>query len=353
MTKPHTTRTIAVTMGDPGGIGPEIVVASLAGRWRDSDCRFVVFGDAGVLEKTAQTIGLAVEWKRSLDRAATRGGVVVDPGATNAAKDFPAKPTEAGGHLSFDWVNAAIDAALLAHDDPAHVNAVVTAPINKQAWALAGHAQYPGHTELFASRCSCDRFAMMFVSPTLRVILATTHIPVVAVAEHLTTDGILKTIELGVQACCQLGTPKPRVAVLGLNPHAGEGGLLGSEDQTLIAPAIGLAQAKGINATGPHPADTLFGAAAAGQYDLVVAMYHDQGLIPVKLLHRDEAVNVTVGLPIIRTSPDHGTAYDIVGRGIANPGSMRASILLALRLVANPALASSGRQQSAPNVKTP
>lgn len=351
-------------MGDPGGIGPEVVVASLAGQWRDSDCRFVVFGDAGVLEQAAHTLELADAWAQSLERATALGGVVViETHTTRATTDRPAilaelkhaepKPTELGGRLSYNWVNAAIDAALRARDDPAHVDAVVTAPINKQAWALAGHAEFPGHTELFATRCSCDRYAMMFVSPTLRVILATTHIPLKAVAEHLTTDRILHTIELGVQACCHLGIPHPRVAVLGLNPHAGEGGLLGSEDRALIAPAIRLAQTMGINATGPHPADTLFGAAAAGEHDLVVAMYHDQGLIPVKLLHRDEAVNITVGLPIIRTSPDHGTAYDIAGRGIANPGSMRASILLALRLVANPALASSGRQQSAPNVKTP
>ncbi len=340
-------------MGDPGGIGPEIVVASLAGQWSDTPFRFVLFGDAGVLEQTARTIGLADEWRQSLDRATAPGGVVVETGSIKAAVDFPAQPTEAGGRCSFAWVNAAIDAALLATDDPAHVDAVVTAPINKQAWALAGHAQYPGHTEFLAARCSCDRYAMMFVSPTLRVILATTHIPLAAVAEHITIDGILETIELGVQACRQLGIDQPRVAVLGLNPHAGEGGLLGKEDMDIISPAIKRSRSNGYSATGPHPADTLFGAAATGQHDLVVAMYHDQGLIPVKLLHRDDAVNVTVGLPIIRTSPDHGTAYDIAGKGIANPGSMRASIRLAMRLAANPVLAPSGRQQSAPNVKTP
>ena len=346
-------------MGDPGGIGPEVVVASLAAQWRDSDCRFVVFGDAGVLEQAARTVELVDAWTQSLEQAAAPGGVVVIESHTiETATHFPAelaepKPTALGGRLSFDLVCAAIDAALLAFDDPAHVDAIVTAPINKQAWALAGHAEFPGHTELFAKRCSCDRYAMMFVSPSLRVILATTHIPLKAVAEHLTTDRILHTIELGVRACCELGVPHPRVAVLGLNPHAGEGGLLGKEDMDVISPAIHAAQSNGINATGPHPADTLFGAAAAGRHDLVVAMYHDQGLIPVKLLHRDQAVNLTVGLPIIRTSPDHGTAYDIAGRGIANPGSMRASIRLAMRLAAKPALAPSGCQQSAPDVKTP
>lgn len=331
-------------MGDPGGIGPEIVVASLANQWADTRCRFVVFGCAATLKDTARAIGVAPAWKRSLDRADKPGGIIViEPSSDgtslgNSPAEFKAQPTKEGGDLSFTWVSAAIDAALLPPDDPNHAHAVVTAPISKEAWAMAGHTQYPGHTELFADRCQSQRFAMMFDSPTLRVILVTTHIPLMEVTKHLSTNRILETIELGAQACQILGIEQPRVAVLGLNPHAGENGLLGKEDQRLIIPAIDIAKQRGINATGPHPADTLFGAATSGKHDLVVAMYHDQGLIPVKLLHRDAAVNMTVGLPIIRTSPDHGTAYDIAGSGLANPGSMRASLRLAIQMAQNTAL---------------
>ncbi|MBN4052679.1 4-hydroxythreonine-4-phosphate dehydrogenase PdxA [Roseiflexus sp. AH-315-K22] len=358
-----TPQAIAISMGDPGGIGPEVVVASLAdprsrcsdgGNCGETGSRFIVFGHAGTLNNAARTLGLERDWAKRLENPAQPGSVrIIETDPTPTDTDFPPQPTEQGGHLSFQWVNAAIDAALLPPNHPDHTHALVTAPINKAAWSKAGHTIYPGHTELLADRCNRTRYAMMFDSPRLRVVLVTTHIPLATVADQLTTDRILETIELGAHACTQLGVAKPRVAVLGLNPHAGEQGLLGKEDLDVISPAITSAQSLGINATGPHPADTLFHAAANGQYDLVVAMYHDQGLIPVKLLDRDNAVNLTVGLPIVRTSPDHGTAYDIAGKGVANPGSMRAALRLAIRMSANPASTPSGSQQSAPDAKTP
>jgi 4-hydroxythreonine-4-phosphate dehydrogenase len=169
----------------------------------------------------------------------------------------------------------------------------------------------------------------MFVGPRLRVVLATVHLPLMDIRNALTIGRVFDAIDLGVEGCRQVGIERPRVAVCGLNPHAGEGGLLGDEEERLIRPAIGHAVEAGMDVKGPFPADTVFGAAVAGRFDLVVAMYHDQGLIPVKLIARDETVNMTVGLPIVRTSPDHGTAFDIAGKGIADAGSMKASLLLA------------------------
>src|SRR5690606_23359482 len=222
--------------------------------------------------------------------------------------------TPEGGDVSFQMVEDAIAAAKRPVADPARVDAVVTGPISKAAWAAAGHADFPGHTELFADRFGVSRYGMMFVTPRLRVILATAHIPLMAVGPALTAERVERAITLGTDACRRLGVDAPRIAVCGLNPHAGEGGLLGPEDDAVIAPAIAAAQRTGLDARGPFPADTIFIAAARGDWDLVVAMYHDQGLIPVKLLDRDRAVNVTIGLPIVRTSPDHGTAFDIAGQ---------------------------------------
>jgi len=180
---------------------------------------------------------------------------------------------------------------------------------------------------------------MMFVGPQLRVVLATVHIPLMEVRNRLTIGCVLDAIELGAQGCHTVGIAHPRIAVCGLNPHAGEAGILGDEETRLIEPAIKFAVEQGINASGPFPADTIFNAALAGKYDLVVAMYHDQGLIPVKLIARDQSVNMTVGLPIIRTSPDHGTAFDIAGKGRANSSSMRAAIMLAAAVAARPEVA--------------
>jgi len=250
--------------------------------------------------------------------------------------EFPAKPCKLSGNLSFEWVRRAIEDTKRPDDDPLHADAIVTGPINKEAWAIAGRAKYPGHTELLAQRLNAKRSAMMFVGDKLRVVLATVHIPLNEIRDKLTIGVVHNAIDLGHEACLKLGIPRPRIAVCGLNPHAGENGLLGDEEKRLIDPAIDLSLNTGMQVSGPYPADTIFNSAIAGKFDLVVAMYHDQGLIPVKLLERDLAVNITLGLPCVRTSPDHGTAFDIAGKGLANPGSMNNAIDLAIRMcVAN------------------
>jgi 4-hydroxythreonine-4-phosphate dehydrogenase len=221
------------------------------------------------------------------------------------------------------------------------VQAIATAPVNKAAFAAAG-LPWRGHTDLLAHLCGVDEAAMMFWSEALRVVLTTVHIPLGDVPAALTTDRMLRTIRVTAAAMPRFGFPESRIAVTGLNPHAGEGGLLGPEELHSIAPAIAAARSEGINVSGPFPADTLFVRASRGEFDVVIACYHDQGLIPVKLLAFGHAVNVTLGLPIIRTSVDHGTAFDIARQGKAEPGSMVEAILLAARLVAGTHRVSAG-----------
>jgi len=330
---------IAITMGDPAGIGPEIVVRALADPALRGRARYVVYGHNAALTLEADRLGLESDWYRvahDSDRATRRidDDVVVF--------DFPGfeehtlvnrGPSKAGGLGSKLFVETAIADALRPAGDPRHVDGVVTAPISKASWSMAGF-KWPGHTELFAHRCKARRVGMMFVSPRLRVILATIHIPLLKLRDDLTIGRVHDPIDLGHDACRELGIESPRIAVCGLNPHAGEDGLFGDEEERLIVPAIEAARRTGIDAHGPFPADTLFIRAAAGDWDLVVAMYHDQGLIPVKLLGWDKAVNWTVGLPIVRTSPDHGTAFDIGGKARASPGSMIAATELAIDLAA-------------------
>ncbi|MFN0010947.1 MAG: 4-hydroxythreonine-4-phosphate dehydrogenase PdxA [Phycisphaerales bacterium] len=291
---------IAITVGDPLGIGPEIA------------------------HKTAGDVGLKGRAKMRVygERAAPESGV--------------RGPTREGGEASFRWVEEAIADAKRPRGDARRVDAIVTGPISKEAWALAGHA-WPGHTELLAERFASPKSGMLFVGPRLRVILATVHVPLVDVASVLTTARVLECIELGAQACGEMGVKQPRVGVAGLNPHAGEHGLLGKEDAGVIAPAVAQARANGLDVDGPVPGDVVFARAAKGEYGLVVAMYHDQGLIPVKLLDRERSVNTTVGLVwagerIVRTSPAHGTAFDIAGKGVADATSMKAAVELAIEL---------------------
>jgi 4-hydroxythreonine-4-phosphate dehydrogenase len=213
------------------------------------------------------------------------------------------------------------------------VDAVATAPINKEALALAG-LPWRGHTELLAHLTGATSVAMMFYADALRVVLATIHVPLSEVPRLLTESALERIIRLAARELPRFGYARPGLAVCGLNPHAGEGGVLGHEEQRVIAPAIAACQADGIAVTGPYPADTVFVRAARGEYDAVIACYHDQGLIPVKLLAFGKAVNVTLGLPIIRTSVDHGTAFDIAGKGVADPGSLVEAIRLAARLAA-------------------
>jgi 4-hydroxythreonine-4-phosphate dehydrogenase len=237
------------------------------------------------------------------------------------------------GVLSADAGRAAYDTIVRAVGDAQRhaVDAIATAPVNKEAFRLAG-LPWNGHTDLLAHLTGTRDVAMMFYSEALRVVLATVHIALADVPRAITREALEATIALTARELPRFGVAKPRIAVAGLNPHAGEHGLFGREEETAIAPAIAAARGRGIDVSGPFPADTLFVRARRGEFDVVVACYHDQGLIPVKLVAFGEAVNVTLGLPIVRTSVDHGTAFDIAGKGIADPQSMIAAVLLAARL---------------------
>jgi 4-hydroxythreonine-4-phosphate dehydrogenase len=331
--------TIAISLGDPLGIGAEIVCKALAPEGVRNAARFRVHGARWAMEAAARAAGIAPFWRcaGTASDGGWTGAILLDDGANDerAFAGLTPSPTKRGGELSFRWVEDAIRDAMRPPGDPMRADAIVTAPISKTSWNLAGRAEFPGHTELLAARFGAKRSGMMFVGPHLRVMLATIHVPLMDVGRLLTTERVLEAIELAHQV---RGT-RPRIAVCGLNPHAGEGGILGTEDDRVIAPAVSQARAKGIDAHGPLPADTVFKAAAAppmgrGEYDCVVAMYHDQGLIPVKLIDGERAVNVTVGLPTIRTSPAHGTAFDIAGKNTASAASMRAAIELAIRMIA-------------------
>ena len=348
---------LAVSLGDPAGIGPEVLVRALADEGVRAVARWRVLGVGSAMHRAAELAGVDPCWWRVprgselLATTRTHDVTLVDYEEGGEPIALPRGPSKRGGELSFRFVEDAISMARLPSGDPLHADGIVTGPISKEAWSLAGRGKYPGHTELLATRFGAKRIGMMFVSDHLRVILVTAHIPLMDVQHALTIGRIVDTIDLGDEACRGLGIESPRIAVCGLNPHAGEGGILGDEDLRLIAPAIEHVRSRGIDASGPFPADTIFREAIPrtgsggrpARYDLVVAMYHDQGLIPVKLLFRDEAVNVTVGLGAVRTSPDHGTAFDIVGKGLADPGSMRSAMLLAARMVR-----SSAAQRSEP-----
>lgn len=335
--------TLAVSMGDPLGIGPEVIVKALADPAMRRAARHLIFGLGSSMARAADAAGVEPFWWRvrrgskALDAAGAQDVVLIDaddqPEAEECDRAGPGRSTRAGGALSFQFVEDAIQAARTGEGG---ASAIVTAPISKAGWSLAGRGRWAGHTELLASRFGAKRTRMMFVAPELRVILATGHIALMDLRNVLTIGRVHETIDLGREACVRLGIERPRIAVAGLNPHAGEEGLFGDEEARVIGPAIELAQGQGLDVEGPLPGDTVFNAAVRGRYDLVVAMYHDQGLIPVKLLAFDRAVNCTVGLPVVRTSPDHGVAFDIAGRSAADDGSMRAALGLAARLTGGP-----------------
>jgi 4-hydroxythreonine-4-phosphate dehydrogenase len=340
---PATRPAIAVTLGDPGGIGPEVIIKALADRKLRNLARWRILGTGSSLHAAAHAASVEPFWWRVahgselIDTALAHDVTLIDYEPPDAHDEHPRTHNKRSGELSFRFVEDAIAAARLPAANPLHADAIVTGPISKEAWALAGRAKYPGHTDLLATRFAVKRHAMMFVSEHLRVILATTHLPLMEVRNVLTIGRVFDAIDLGHDACRRLGIERPRIAVCGLNPHAGEGGLLGDEETRIITPAIEVAASHGIDARGPFPGDTIFRDAIPqpdrrARFDLVVAMYHDQGLIPVKLLYRDQAVNVTVGLPTVRTSPDHGTAFDIAGKNLADPGSMIAAMQLAARM---------------------
>jgi 4-hydroxythreonine-4-phosphate dehydrogenase len=327
---------IGITMGDPAGIGAEVIVKALADPKVRQLARFVIFGLNESLAYAADLAEIDPYWWR-LQHDSPRAVyelvhdvVVLDYDEISMLGSTVRGPSKQGGQASLRFLDDAIGACRKPPEEGG-IDAIVTAPICKESWQMAG-CRFPGHTELLAHRTKTRRTAMMFTAPQLNVVLATIHVPLMDVRNLLTIGAVFDPIDLGHQAMQQMGVPAPRIAVCGLNPHASERGQFGDEEARVIAPAIEMARANGIDAHGPFAGDTIFMDAVAGRFDLVVAMYHDQGLIPVKLLAFDEAVNVTLGLPIIRTSPDHGTAFNIVGQNKAKPGSMQSAIRLAVQL---------------------
>ncbi len=326
-------------MGDPSGIGPEVVVKALADEELRSRARFVIYGMNEMLAYGCDLAEIEPFWWRlphdchAYEMDPKHGVIVLDYDQFGFAGQRFSQPTRQGGEASLMFLRDGIRNSMLEEGEPGRMDALVTAPICKESWTLAGERRYAGHTEMLMAHTRAKRAVMMFVSSKLRVALATTHVALNAIQNQLTIGRVFDPIELGCGMCERLGVEGPRVAVCGLNPHASENGLFGDEEERIIRPAIEYAREQGIDAHGPYPADSVFIDAAQGKWDMVVAMYHDQGLIPVKLLGFEEAVNVTLGLPIIRTSPDHGTAFDLVGKNQADPRSMKQAIELAIKMV--------------------
>jgi 4-hydroxythreonine-4-phosphate dehydrogenase len=330
----HDRPTIAITMGDPAGIGAEVIVKALSDASLRRRARFVILGLNEILNYAADKSELDVFWWRDnfTGKIKHYGQDVVvidydDIDQFSLMGNTVRGPSKLGGQASLRFCFDAIEAAKAGT-----VDAIVTAPISKQSWKLAG-ASYPGHTELLAERTGAKNVHMMFVGGPIKVILCTVHVPLNSLWGRLNIGAVFHPIEALHKTLTEwFDIEKPRIAVAGINPHASENGQFGDEEERIISPAIAMAKEQGINVTGPYAPDTVFLSARDGKFDAVVAMYHDQGLIPVKLLAFDKAINLTVGLPIIRTSPDHGTAFDIAGRNRANPGSIRAAIELAIDL---------------------
>jgi len=353
---------VGITMGDPGGIGAEVVVKALADPEIRSLARYVVFGLNELMAYVADSAEIETYWWRDQhERFAGAGGqpgsgayphdvVVLDYDEFSILGLDARGPTRGGGQASMQFVADAIAAATRRK-----IDAIVTAPICKESWKLAGFDRWPGHTELLAEKTKAKRFAMMFAAPPstnggqpsvvsgqkregtlgnhkgLRVVLCTIHEPLFELRNSFKIGTVFDPIDLAHRALVDwFGIENPRIAVCGLNPHASENGQFGDEEKRIIEPAIMMARQHGIDAQGPFPADTVFIKAVQGHYDIVVAMYHDQGLIPVKLLDFAGSVNLTLGLPIVRTSPDHGTAFDIVGKNKADAGSMKSAIRMAV-----------------------
>lgn len=330
-------------MGDPAGIGPEVIAKSLSGVHLRNVCRPIVIGSLPVMERTIKALRLKLNVLRvdghetSMPRRGTVA--VLDPLETPLRTFKPGIAAAETGAASIAFIKKAVELAQIGC-----IDGMVTAPINKEAINMAG-CQYPGHTELLADLTQANESGMMIVGGPLRIMFVTTHVAIKDLSSLLTQAKIEKGIRLAQSALTTLfGINRPRIGVAALNPHAGEHGLFGDEEARVILPAARAAQQQGILASDPLPADTLFGKAAKGQYDGVVALYHDQGLIPLKLVAFGTCVNLTVGLPIIRTSVDHGTAFDIVGKGVADPGSLIEAIKLAAKIAVNKTTASPTRK---------
>lgn len=325
---------VAVTMGDPAGIGPEVIRKALADRRLKEVCSPLILGDWEVLKrawKGKTSSGQLVCWQPGQALLpllqSHYAGVVCPLSVLSAKESRPGCPTKAGGHAAYRYIVVAAKLALSGVAD-----GIATAPISKSILQDAGY-NYPGHTELLAELSRTPECRMMLIGKKLRVVLVTGHIAFTKVARGLSRDGIATTLELAHRSLRDFfGIPKPRLAVAALNPHGGEEGIFGDEEEKTIVPAVQAAKRKGIQVWGPFPADSLFYQAARGDYDAVVCMYHDQGLIPLKLHHFFGGVALTLGPPFVRTSVDHGTAYDIAGKGKADDSSMKEAILLAARL---------------------
>ena len=322
---------LGLTMGDPAGIGPEVIAKALADKALARMCRPVVVGSRAVMERTITSLKLplqVVEFDSTNSARLKAGQVAVVDALTSPLPRFRmGVAADVTGAASIDFIKTAVQLA-----QAGTVAGIVTAPINKEAMNMAGY-HYPGHTELLADLTQTKEFGMMIVGGPLKIMFTTTHVAIHSLSSMLTTERIAKAIRLAHLGLTRyFGIARPKIGVAALNPHAGEHGLFGNEEATSIAPAVQQARAAGIKASDPLPADTLFGKAARGGYDGVVAMYHDQGLIPLKLIAFGTCVNLTVGLPIIRTSVDHGTAYDIAGKGVAEHGSLLEAVMVAARL---------------------
>ena len=320
---------IAVTMGDPAGIGPEIIAKTFAEEGFGKENNALVVGDSKILERAASLLELPLRVNaiERLEEATFEPGTVDVLAVGELPEDLPFGELDArAGEAAFRYVEKATELA-----SAGSVDAIATAPLNKEAMHLAGH-KYPGHTEILAELTGTKDYAMMLVAADLKVIHVSTHVSLKEAIERVRPERELAVIRLAHDSLRALGVEKPKVAVAGLNPHAGENGLFGTEDAEMIAPAVEAAVEEGIDATGPWPPDTVFMRARQGEFDIVVVQYHDQGHIPIKLMGFDTGVNVTVGLPFFRTSVDHGTAFDIAGTGKADHTSMRAALDLARQL---------------------
>lgn len=321
---------LAITMGDPTGSGPEIVVKALESPEVRALCRPLVVGDAGVMRQAARVVGsqAVVRAVDSVSQAtfAQSGFDVLDQHTVDPSRLIYGRVDALGGQAAYEAVVAACDLALAGQAD-----AVVTSALHKEALYLAGH-HFSGHTELLAWRCGAKSVAMMLTAGDFRVSHVSTHVSLAEAIRRVRKERIVEVARLTHETLLRMGVASPRLAVAGLNPHAGEGGLFGDEERLEISPAVAELVAEGLGVVGPVPPDTVFVRMQQGQFDAVVAMYHDQGHIPVKLLGFETGVNLTLGLPIVRTSVDHGTAFDHAGKGTASPGSLIAAIRLAAQM---------------------
>jgi len=327
--------TIGITMGDPSGIGPEIIIKALSDRRIYALCRPVVLGDPDTLAFYIDKLKVTSVMMNEVSHMGEAKGIpgemdLISLSRLKPEHFIPGKPATEGGKAMVKYIITAVDMALKGE-----LSAMVTCPINK---ALMNEAGYPfeGHTQLISQMTGTADYVMMLAGARLRVTLVTIHCALKDVPHKINKENIFQTIRITHEGLINdFGLQSPRIAVAALNPHAGENGLFGTEEREIILPAIEKARKAGLDVSGPLPADSLYPKAASGGFDAVVNMYHDQGLIPLKLLHFSDGVNVTLGLPIIRTSVDHGTAYDIAGKGVADPESLKAAIRMAAEMAGN------------------